>query len=204
MALKKTTSAAKWIKLSKGKFMIGKEPNIEEYPAFEGLLIGIAFRDGEFEGRKVRQLVLTFLDVDLYKISMNVSSGYAKQTLAKLPNCDLSKPIELNPTHEGAGTAQRSGMFISQQGNSIKQKWTRDNPGQMPPMEEIIVKGEKQWDDSKQMKWLEEFTMSVIAPKCHENVTSGTPEVAPDDHEEAPADITEEPAKRETGGDVPF
>ncbi len=209
MGLKKTTSAAKWIGISKGKFTVGKGDEKQEFPAFEGLLIGISFRDAEYEGKKRRDVVLTFLDEEIYKVAINISSGYGKQTLLKLPNVDLSKPFEMAPTHEGTGKQQKTGMFISQQAQPIKQKWTKDNPGPLPQAVQIEVRGETVWDDRAQCKWLEEFTMSTIAPLCAQNL-EGNQNVVHDDHasddagggdipDDAPAPT---PAHKE--GDIPF
>lgn len=204
MGLKKTTSTAKWIGISRGKFTLGKKEDKQEFPAFEGLLIGITFRDAEYGGKKWREVVLTFMDSEIYKIGIKVSSGYGKQTLLKLPNLDLSKPFELSPSHEGTGDQQRTGMFISQAAQAIKQKWTKDNPGPLPPSVAVEVRGKTIWDDTEQCKWLEEFTMSTIAPLCAQNLSRSGVTLQHDPSDQShPAD-DESQAPAHSPDEVPF
>lgn len=202
MGLKKTTSNATWVGISEGKFTLGKGENKDKFPAFEGLLIGISFRDAEFQGKKRRDVVLLFLDETTYKVAFNVSSGYGKQTLMKLPNCDISRPIELCPTYEEVDGNKKSGMFVNQGGNSIKQKWTKDDPGQLPQSVAIDTPKGVVWDDRKQCQWLEEFIMAVVAPKCLDNLKKHADTVEHDDAEPGQEPEQHEPAKDPNS--VPF
>lgn len=215
MGLKERSTSATWLSLSHGKFILKQEDGSKkEFPALEGLIVGLGFQDADYEGKKYHKLYLSFADGgDTFKVSFDAASGYGRQTLMKLPNCDLTQPVELSPSYKEEGAKKSTGMFLSQCGQSIKQKWTRDNPGDLPQMEQVMFKGEAKWDDTAQMKYLEEYVQQHLFPvvlanagRANSRSAGGsrevdTQEAAPDEYNQA-ADAFQ-PSDPGTG-DVPF
>lgn len=176
--LKQQSSAATWISLSEGKFSVKENGVVNSYPCFEGTLVGIGFVDKEYDKKPYRQLTMTFFEGGrLFKIGMSSSSGYGKQTILKLLNCDIHHPIEFSPTYESVGSKKNSGMFLSQFGSPIRQKYTKDNPGDCPPAESTQFDGKTLWSFKKQSEWLEQAIMdhcsaiaaaNLVRPQSHQ------------------------------------
>lgn len=170
MGLSNTTNQATWISLSNGIFKVkAHDGSVSEYISFSGTLSGIGFANKKgYEGREIRQMILTFRDGnDTYKIGIDTTNGYARSIKMKLPNVDITQPFELCPTYK-AETKDAS-CFINQFGSPVKQKWTRDNPGSLPPCDQVTVGAKTVYDFSKQEAWLEQYLMQHIAPVAAKN-----------------------------------
>ena len=213
MGLKERSASATWLSLSRGKFIIKNDDGSKtEFQALEGLVVGLGFQDAEYEGKKYRKLYLAIADGgDVFKVSFDAASGYGRQTLMKLPNCDLSQPLELSPSYKEDGAKKSTGMFLSQCGNSIKQKWTRDNPGDLPQMEQVIFKGEIKWDDTSQMKYLEDYVTHYLCPVVLANAGRANPRANGRSDEAEHEQTSHDPHEQESAafpapgdGDVPF
>lgn len=211
MGLQRTSSQAQWVGLSNGVFSVKHGETKEEYAAFSGLLVGIGFVDKKgFEGREYRQMVLTFQSgSEIYKIGLDTRNGYARSIKMKLPNVDLTREFELVPTYK-AETKDAS-CFANQDGIAIKQKWTRDNPGDLPPAESAKLGGKTVWDFSAQEQWLEKYLLDNIGPIAAANLVkppsgqssgpSGHDEAGGEESQDNPEDGSGVPAD---GEDVPF
>lgn len=130
------------------------------YDNLEGSITDISTKDGNFG----KQLLITITsDGEKAVLQMPFSSGSASSFLKALPNVDLSQPVTLRPKMEVDGEKKKTVLFITQNGKGIKWYWTKDNPGALPPMEKIKVKGKETWDDSKQLEFFENFLQEVRA-----------------------------------------
>lgn len=164
-----------WFNASKGKFATGKGEDKHEYDFIEGTVSAIEFSDDSYDGNDFRKLTLTLLDGDMVmKFGVNASNGYARQILMKLPNCDLSKPVKIQLSYEEE--TKKAGAFVNQGGTSIKQFWTKENPGNLPQLEKVVFKGKEQWDGAKQSAWLEDFILKHVASKIDSTAKSGSSE----------------------------
>lgn len=179
----------KWFYISKGKFITGKDEEKAEYDTVDGLLSKVEFEDAEgHEGKKIRRMILTLTDGDLVmKVGTDSANGYGQQILKKLPNADLSKPIEISLSYED--DTKKSGAFLRQGSNSLRQFWTRDNPGELPQCETQVFAGKTLYDWSKQQAYLEDYILKHVASKIDSTAKSGG---------NGPA------ASEEDSGNVPF
>jgi hypothetical protein len=84
-----------------------------------------------------------------------LSSGPAKSFLSALPNLDLTKMTKLIPKREEKDGVARTKILLSQNNAGVKWAFTKDNPGEMPPMKKIKVKGKETWDDTDQLEFFE-------------------------------------------------
>lgn len=177
-----------WFYISKGKFITGKGDDKAEYDVIDGALTKIEFEDAEgFEGKRIRRVVMTLSDGDLtMKLGTDTSQGYGQQILKKLPNADLSKPIEISLSYDAA--TKKSGAFLRQGGTNLKQFWTKDNPGELPQCETQVFAGKTLYDWSKQEAYLEDYILKNVASKIDSTAKSGG----------------NGPAANEEGGGVPF
>ena len=184
MGLKTSTGQAKWIQLTKGTFILNENGVKTEYPALEATLVGLGFRDAEFEGKKTREVVCTWRDGgDIYRLSMNSDGGYGRQFLLKLMNADVSQPLELTPTYEEDGAKKQAGMFVAQMGQQLRQRFNKDT---LPKPKTAEFGGKTHYDFSEQRAFIENYiTQNVIPllsanaarPASHDNTSQGNAHV---------------------------
>jgi hypothetical protein len=130
------------------------------YDKLSGRLTAIEFKESDF-GKEIHFVISD--GPEKYKLQLPFSSGVAKSLIMRLPNCDLSKDIEI---HTGLDTKKdKTFSYVSQDGQTVKMKWTKDNPGDLPPMVQIEFKGKLQWDDTAQLKYLDGMLINDILPK---------------------------------------
>jgi hypothetical protein len=109
---------------------------------------------------------LVFNDGEMnFFIDLNFSGGYAISFLKALPNADVTKEMTIVPKYTEEGDKKSSVIFINQNGKGLKHFWTKDNPGGLPPMVKIKVKGKEAWDDSDRLEYLYKYVNEVILPK---------------------------------------
>lgn len=76
-------------------------------------------------------------------------------------NIDFTQPVRFSAWHDRKNDAT---AFCARHGeNVIRYKYTRENPGKMPPAEHDEVTG---WDFKRQRVWLKERIDKVVIPAC--------------------------------------
>jgi len=63
------------------------------------------------------------------------------------------------------GDKKSSVLFINQDGKGLKHFWTKDNPGDLPNLQKIKIKGKESWDDSERLEFLQDYVNKNILPK---------------------------------------
>lgn len=136
------------------------------YDSFTGKLVSIKVQDGTYG----KTWNFGFKDgEDLYTLQLSYSNSFATAFLKMLPNLDLTKVMKLSPSVKEVDGKNKSSLFINQDGVAIKHAYTKDNPNGMPDMEQLVVKGEKVWDDTKRLAFLYEMVQTKILPKLGES-----------------------------------
>ena len=88
----KTYMPSKWYHVANGKI----KSKTEEWDSFEAELVKIERREGEYEGQKYWEYLLSFLDgIDTVKISIREESWFTYGFFARLLKCQRSLPIEV-------------------------------------------------------------------------------------------------------------
>lgn len=140
------------------------------YDSFTGKLIGIKTQDGEYG----KSWIFSFRDSgEVYHLQLSYSNSFATAFLKMLPNVDLSKEMKVSPSTKEVDGKPKSSLFINQNGQSVKHAFTRENPNGMPDMEQVTVKGQQVWDDTKRIEFLYNMVATQIIPKLE-----GVPESA--------------------------
>jgi hypothetical protein len=142
---------------------IGNTVHAKYFNEFTGKLVGIKVKDGDYG----KQWIISFKDNgEFYHWQSPYRNGFVSQFLKMLPNVDVSKPMRVQPQQKkNKDGIMKSSLFINQDGQSIKHAYTKDNPNGLPPMTQVMFQGEKKWDDTEQMAFLEAMIMSTIVPK---------------------------------------
>ena len=159
----------------------GKVVHEEHYDYVSGMIADISTKDSDYG--KFWNVVL--LDGgEKYTLQFQYSGGNASSFLRALPNVDLSKPVKLIPRVQIDKDKKRSSIVMVQDDKAIRWRWTKDNPGDMPTLRKVKVKGIEQWDDSDMMEYLERFVFTEIKPKLTAGPAFGAD--TPETEDEAP------------------
>jgi hypothetical protein len=140
----------------------GKLVHEEFYDSLSAKLMDVKVKDSEYG----RFWTLTFNDGQMnYLLDLNFSGGYAISFLKALPNADVTKVMTIVPKYTEEGDKKSSVLFINQDGKGLKHFWTKDNPGDLPNLQKIKIKGKESWDDSDRLEFLQEYVTKNILPK---------------------------------------
>ena len=178
MGLNNNQSSSIYLQISNGKLVrsfssptpksvsrtnkVGKEVHEEFYDSLTGYVKGISTKETEYG----KFWVINVNDGESdYTLSTNYSGGYAVSFLKAIPNADLSRMMTITPKIMVDGDKRNSVMFINQDGKGLKHYWTKDNPGQLPNLEKIKIKGKDTWDDTKRLEYLENFVKDLFNSK---------------------------------------
>lgn len=177
-----------FITIFQGKFSIRADKSVEgavsrinkkgnevwekHYTSFTARLTDIRTVDTEYG----KNWAFSFVDgAEEYVLRLPYSNSYATAFLKMLPNIDLSKPMKLQPAVKMVDGVNRSSLFVSQDGQTIKHAYTKDVPNGLPPMKQIVVKGQTVWDDTDRIEFLHDMVMTTIVPKLSGGKASGAP-----------------------------
>lgn len=145
------------------------------YDSFTGKLVTIKVQDGTYG----KTWNFGFKDKEeVYTIQLSYSNSFATQFLKMLPNADLTKEMKLSPSVKEVDGKNKSSLFVNQGGVALKHAYTKDAPNGMPDMEQVTVKGEKVWDDTKRIAFLHDMVITTIVPKLEgvpQREMNGTP-----------------------------
>ncbi len=134
------------------------------YDNFTGRLVGIKTQDGSYG----KSWIFSFKDKEeIYHLQLSYSNSFATALLKMLPNVDLSKEMKVSPSVKEVDGKNKSSLFINQDGVAIKHAFTKDNPNGMPDMEQVTVKGQQVWDDTKRIEFLYQMVSRDIIPKLN-------------------------------------
>jgi len=142
---------------------VGKVVHEVFYDQFTGTLVNISVQEDTGYGKSWN---FHFQDGnDSYFVQMPYSSSNATNFLKIIKNIDLSKPFTISPTQKEVDGKSQTSLFINQGGVPLKHAYTKDVPNGLPDMEQITVKGQQVWDDSKRIAFLHDMVMTDIMPK---------------------------------------
>lgn len=174
---------------------LGKTVHEVFYDSFTAKLINIRTRDGEYG----KSWEFDFKDgTEMYTLQLSYSNSYATNLLKILPNVDLAKEMKIQPSQKIEDGKTKSSLFVSQDGKTLKHAYTKDVPNGLPQMEQVLIKGQTVWDDSKRLAFLEEMIERDILPKLPKDSVATASSV---EHESAGA---EAPEGATTAGDEDF
>lgn len=121
------------------------------------------------------------------RLSLSCNSSQGSRFTKLVENIDLTEPAEFRIWSHPVDGKMKHTLIVSQHDKSIPQKYTAENPGEMPPAK-VLMGGKKSFDDQEQ--FLYERTMAVSA-KLAEMYPPNAPAVVAevdDDGPDAPED----------------
>lgn len=141
------------------------------HDSFTAKLVNIRTRDSAYG----KNWEFDFRDgEEVYTLQLNYSNSYATNLLKILPMADLSKEMKIQPSQKVVDGKTKSSLFVSQDGVTLKHAYTKEKPNGLPPMEQVTVKGQLVWDDTKRLEFLQAMVERDILPKLPRD-TSAAP-----------------------------
>ena len=139
------------------------------YDSFTGKLVNIRTKDGEYG----KSWEFDFKDGgEVYTLQLSYSNSYATNLLKILPNVDLKQEMKVQPSQKIEDGKTKSSLFVSQNGVTLKHAYTKDVPNGLPPMVQIMVKGQPVWDDTDRLVFLQAMVDRDILPQLSQEGAS--------------------------------
>lgn len=148
-----------------------------KYPDITGFITDIQIGSSTFAGKTVEkaQWKVTIVDGDeSFVVTMPYSSAYAKRLINSLASVtDFSKRLRLfpwkmenkeKPGKYWHGVTVYLPPFTKE--SKVLPAYSKDD---IPPMREVRLKGETQWDDEEQMAFFENVVQTIILKRIEES-----------------------------------
>jgi len=149
---------------------------VKEFDAVSGYITDVVAEDSEYGKRWV---VTIKDDTDTFILKFAYSSGYADSFLQQIENVDLQEKVYINPSYreiEKDGKIRRqTGIWIRQNGELVKFKYSKDNPQGRPEKTETTYKGKTVWDDTDRLLFHEKAVANKFNEFKLEQATNPTP-----------------------------
>lgn len=166
---------SRFANIRKGKVIIKEGDEYKEYGYIEGTITDIQIIEDEYKGKKYKKVCVFLHDgIEGWNFQFRLDSGYGRAFCNTIENADLSKHIKFTPNWKEVDGKDVTTMFLAQGANALKWAHTRDNPGELPDLEKITVRGEDMWDNTKQQAFYTNLLLDVIKPKLVHPVMVGS------------------------------
>jgi len=124
------------------KTQAGEERYYFFYDYVDGLITGLKTKQTEFAGQNKTYLVVSLNDEgENYQMEIDLESNYFQSFANAVLNADVNAPIKIIPTMKEVDGKKNTGMIIMQNGQAMKWKFTKENPGEMPDI--VVTRNKK-------------------------------------------------------------
>lgn len=161
----------------------GKEVHEQFFDYVEGYIKNVTAENTDYG--KMWKVEIEKDGVRAY-LQFNYSSGYSNGFLMAFPNLDLNQLVKISPSAKKEGDKTKTTLFLNQNGEGLKWAWNKDNPGGLPQMKKIKVKGVETWDDTERMEYLEQMVKDRMLQHFGAKHQAAPVASAPEVDEEAP------------------
>lgn len=151
-----------YVNIVEGKFAIKnyKTNEKELYDNLTGRLVNVEIKDETYQGKTYKKAYFDLVDnIDTYTLGLRVNSGYFRTFVNSLKSGNANKIITISAVVNERNGKTNSVIFVKQDGKVLKHFHTKDNMGDLPPVEQIMFQGQIHYDNTKAMdywiKWLE-------------------------------------------------
>lgn len=183
MGLNNNEGKLTFVNISNGRlYTKAKDQQPVYYTDIDGTIIKVDFAQEEYQGKQFEVAKFTMTDRgEKFVLQMRVDSGYFRGFCNSLRTGDPTMPINVTPSYKEKDGKPQTTCFIKQFGKTLKFSFTKDNMGDLPPVEQVTFKGQTQWDGSKQLeywkKWLQsiQFTHEAVIEDERKELSTPSP-----------------------------
>ena len=139
----------------------------KRFGSITGTLVNIEKATQEFqENRKVTRWLITLYNQGHYVLQLPLRGAITSGFMFRLPNLDLSKPIKIQTYYfeKDDRSALTIAQFVDGKWVTVDKYWKKDDMKKMPPLKEITVDGEKKYDSTDQLAYLDRFIAKRVNP----------------------------------------
>lgn len=192
MGLENNSGKLIFVNIKEGKLYIKpKESEAQFFDSLSGTITKVSFDMDEYNGQKFERAKITLVDgEDKFLLQMRTDSGYFRGFCNSLKTGDPKERVKISPNYkEENGARPQTTCFVEQFGKVLKHAYTKLNPGDLPQLEEIVVRGQKIWDGTKQIEFWKDWLSGIYF--THEAVVTDSPTPRTQSDIPEPASITE-------------
>jgi|688.fasta_scaffold31658_12 hypothetical protein len=151
-----------YLNIKEGKLVYGPKDAKQSCDAVKGTITKVEFAMEEYNGEHYDKAKITIVDgAERFLLQMNVDSGYFRAFCNALRSGDPTAEVRIKPNYQVVDGKKKSSCFVEQNGKSLKHAFTRDNPGDLPPVEKVMFKGKEAYDGSKAMAYWKNWLSSI-------------------------------------------
>lgn len=165
-----------WIKARRGYFYFSLDKNnTKPFDTVKGTLKGIYFGKDEYKGEVFDVIYLNFLsEQGEVALSLRCDTTYVLNLMGFLCNVDTDKELEIIISPSKVKEFESSAIFIKQDGEFLKSKFSKGNGYELPKWESVKVGGKTIWDKSKAVDQAIEYTKEFVVSKLKGGSVGGT------------------------------
>jgi hypothetical protein len=170
MGLQNNNTNGTYVHISNGKLVVKENGEQVFYDQLTGIITNVEFIIDEYNEKQYEVARFTLLDGhDKYLLKMRTDSGYFRGFVNALKMANITQPIVVSPSSKEENGKTRTTCFLRQNGKPLKHAFTKDNMGDLPQVERVVVNGVEQWDSSKQLMYWKTWLMSITWQLNNEN-----------------------------------
>lgn len=195
-----TSENKTFLKIKDGKFFKTTDKECTTpFNSLDGIITGMKFRKSKLPttGEEIEQLEVTVKSGDeVFQFGISIQSAAFSSFMNFLSNVDISKQVVIVPKSQTREDGKVSKTVLVGQEGSFKAKYTKANPGNLPPLKQVTHKGKLEWDNTDQMN----FWREVITTKYSNLSATETPKNTEPVVQDEPAHV----GGKEEEDDLPF
>jgi hypothetical protein len=162
MGLENNNANATYVHISNGRLVVKQNGEQVFYDQLTGIITNVEFIIDEYNEKQYEVLRVTLIDDhDKYLLKIRTDSGYFRGFVNALKMANITQPIVISPSSKEENGKTRTTCFLRQNGKPLKHAFTKDNMGDLPPVERIMVNGIEQWDSTKQLNYWKTWLMGI-------------------------------------------
>jgi hypothetical protein len=117
-----------------------------------GYIQDLFVTDMEYQGRTlyfINVKILSDTDGKMRHLKIEMFNSVALGILDRIENVIIEEPVEIRTGFKD----DRSFSWIVQNGENVKKKYTKENPGDKPDWKPFEINGKTEWDKTEQRNW---------------------------------------------------
>ncbi len=102
-----------------------------------GMITGISVADDEYQDRKYKKLSVEITDQSnkqIYILQMSLAGGYGVSFCMMIPNIQYGLPVAISASEKTVEGKIKRTVFIKQGKWNVKWAFTKESPGELPPL----------------------------------------------------------------------
>lgn len=158
-----------FVNFKEGKLYVKKDGVAQFFSDLTGVLTDLNIVDDEYDNKKFKVLELRVVDGDeTFLLKMRLESAYARMFCHQIENCTIGEPIMFCPAMSEENGKKQYKLFLRQDNKAMKHRYTKADPGDLPPLQKVTFKGEEHWDNTAAMTFYTELLIHKVKPSLQQ------------------------------------